>query len=243
MTNLVCDNFCDPDLDAIDEAAAVDQDDAAVCDPFARVVYDVTLKMEQYIAAPYWPELDDKVNIEKKSGVNRARTEANRKKALDAYLDKIGMTDAEYDTLCKKAQRKWYRIDDDDEASPIIIPRHQLAGALVQAIKTAPAAVRGRYRADSFRHVVRVSDFVTEKVKADGVFDRFVLLENSNQRNRQRHDFIKDFTATGTLNVPLDTDEKELKSVVTWALTQCGVGSSRKMGYGRGVIEAFELAG
>ena len=39
-----------------------------------------------YIAEPYWPEMYEYINITKESGMNRARSAANRRKALEEHL-------------------------------------------------------------------------------------------------------------------------------------------------------------
>jgi hypothetical protein len=195
-----------------------------------------TLYVESYIAHPYWPETDDVINIQKRSGMNRARTDDSRHKALKEHLKKEGVTLKDYDELLRKSRRPWYRVDNDDETSPIVIPRHQLAGALVQTVNTAPAAVRGKYRADSFRYHVQLSDFVTEKMDADRVYDRYVKLEGSNQRSRQKNALISDFEAAGTIVVADDTKVADLQRLIDYALTEIGVGAARKMGHGRGHV-------
>ena len=129
--------------------------------------------------------------------------------------------------------------------SEIIIPRHQLAGCFVEAVIGAPANVRGEYHKDSFRHHVRLSDFSTGKQKCDGVFSRYVKLETSNMRSLQESEYIEQFSACGTIEVDPDFTEKRLEGLrrlLDYALQECGCGSSRKMGYGRGVLDTLEIA-
>lgn len=205
-----------------------------------RKTLKVKLYLGQYVDHPYWPELNQVIDIQKKSGVNRCRSEAKREQAIKGYLKKEEMTEAEYEALQKKANRKWHRKNDDDPTSPIIIPRHKIAGALVAAVKNATAAVRGKYNADSFRHTVRISDFETDKIKADELFDRMVKLETTNQRSRQVNEVVNNVTATGTMDVPADTKPDELKRLLNFALDQMGIGSCRKMGFGRGEVVSIE---
>ncbi|QDU81572.1 hypothetical protein Pla110_33140 [Polystyrenella longa] len=201
-----------------------------------RTPINVTIKLESYIAKPFWPETSDVIDIEKKSGLNRCRTESTRETALKSYLKKEHMTLEDYQELKIKAKREWHRLDNDNNESPIVIPRHHLAGCLVETVSTTPAAVRGKFKTNSFRHHVRITDFLTEKTKADGVFDRYVKLETSNQRNRQRDSFIENVVATGTIQILDQVNEESLKHLFAHALSETGIGSSRKMGYGRGEI-------
>src|SRR5437868_744682 len=124
-----------------------------------RTPYQVTVKLDSYIAEPYLPATDDLINILKKSGASRARSDAKREAALKAYLNANGISAEAYAALQKKAAEKWYKNDQ----GTIIIPRHQFCGCVVTAVGQAPAAVRGQFDKDSFRHYVRVSDFVTDR--------------------------------------------------------------------------------
>lgn len=201
-----------------------------------RIKLSVVVPMGSYIGHPYWPEKDDLINIHKKSGFNRARTPNTKEKALKGYLDSIGMTMDDYQELKKLAERQWYRQDNVDQTSEIVIPRHQISGCLVQAINNSPSAVRGPYKADTVRVVLQISDFGTGKFEADEVFDRFVKLEQSNQRSRQTNEVIVDFDAGGFIHAERPFTNKDLKDLVrllNYAFKNAGVGASRKMGYGR----------
>jgi hypothetical protein len=198
--------------------------------------YTATIKIGSYIAEPYWPELDDVINIQKKSGYNRAKSEGKREAALKAYLKQEGISEKEYTSLVEKASRKWYR---DDEGR-IIVPRHHLAGCLVQTVKTAPAAIRGKFDADSFRHHVRLSDFVTDKTEKDSLFDRYVKNDATNQRRRSISEVIEDFEAVGSVELSDKFKLKDFENLLTYALSETGLGSCRKMGFGRGLVEKIE---
>lgn len=43
-----------------------------------------------YIAEPYWPQRAKLIDIQKESGMNRARSAANRRKSLEEYLNVSG---------------------------------------------------------------------------------------------------------------------------------------------------------
>lgn len=199
------------------------------------------VRFESYIAHPYWPEKGDLIDIQKKSGMNRVRSDEKREKSLATYLESIGMTAERYAEIVELSERQWYRQNGAVD-SPIVIPRHQISAALVECCKSAPAAVRAKLHADSLRHHLRLSDFVTDKKAADGVFDRYVKLETSNQRSRQRNEFIRDFAATGTIDCEPDAKLDQLQRFLEYAFREVGVGASRKMGYGRGRIESLEEA-
>jgi hypothetical protein len=43
--------------------------------------FKVSVHVENYIAAPYWPELERLINIRKESGLSHARSAETRRKA------------------------------------------------------------------------------------------------------------------------------------------------------------------
>lgn len=199
---------------------------------------NVTLTLKSYIAHPYWDVRNRVIDIEKKSGVNRQRSEEKRQAALKAECEKQGITLADYEQLKIEAAEQWYRRDD----RRIYIPRHQLAGAIVQTIGQSPKALRGLFTKDNFRALVEISDFETELTEPSGVFTRFVKLEGSNQRSIQSNEYIGVYLDKGE---PFDAvgqivcDAKQVstvKSLLTAAVTQVGVGAARKMGFGRGTV-------
>jgi hypothetical protein len=198
----------------------------------SRKTYEVTLRIDSYISEPYLPELSDLIDIQKKSGMNRARSEAKRDECLKAYLKREGISAKQYDNLVQMANRKWYMTQDGF----IYIPRHHLAGALVQTVGSSPAAVRGKFDVDSFRHYVRISDFLTNKKEKDEVFDRYVKNDLTNQRRRQVSEVIVNFDAVGKVEVHQKFKVEEFTTLLSAALEDTGVGSCRKMGYGRGAV-------
>ena len=100
----------------------------------------------------------------------------------------------------------------------------------------APAAVRGKFDRDSFRHYVRIGDFVTDRTGKDTVFDRYVKSDATNQRRRTISEVIENVEAVGTVEVHTKYKVKDLENVLSFALSETGVGACRKMGYGRGSI-------
>jgi hypothetical protein len=209
--------------------------------------FDLTLKVDSYIAHPYWPEVDQMVNIQKASGFNRAKSELTRDKALRGYLEKIGMSYADYEALVKLAHREWYRQNGED--SPIIIPRHQFAGCLVQSCTSAPAGCK--FPKDAFRSLVQVGDLLTQKRTHDTVYKRFVRPSDaktgkpiSNQRSLRENAVIEAFEATGTLALDMDNVKPDsVKGLLKYAGKYTGLGASRKMGYGRFTVKEFAGAG
>jgi hypothetical protein len=206
-----------------------------------RDVYKVTLHIDSYIAAPFWPEKSDVINIKKMSGESRQKSEDKRALAIIGHLTKIGMTEEQYVDLQKKADRQWYRKNPDDDSSPIVLPRHHLAGCLVQTVGTSPKSIRGPYEKDSFRHHVQLSDFVTEKTAKDRLYDRYVKMDTSNQRSRCISEVIEDFEAVGTISLEAGTKIEPLMHLLEFSLSNTGLGSARKMGYGRGTLVTMNL--
>ena len=102
--------------------------------------FDVTLKLTSYIADPYWPEMNQVIEIQKKSGLAAKKSDDTRDAALKAYLSKIEMTQDQYDELVRLSQRPWHLLD--GEGSNIVIPRHQMSGCLVQATLSAPSGAK-----------------------------------------------------------------------------------------------------
>lgn len=211
------------------------------------VTVHITMAMQSYIAHPYWPARNTCIDVEKKSGVNRQKSEDKRVAALKAQCSKMGMSYEEYLALKAAAAEQWYRKPQNPQGT-IYIPRHQLAGAMVQTIATAPKALRGAFNKDTFRAQVQLGDFFTERTCADGVFARFVKLETSNQRSWQENEFLgvyldtgKPFTAEGVISVDDSRHVDTVNALLLAALETVGVGAARKMGFGRGQITAWDV--
>jgi len=218
-------------------------------EPMQQTHVQVTLYFPgRYIADPYWPEREELINIQKASGINRARSEAKREEALTTYLQRIGMSRDQYDELQTKAERPWYRQGPRDDGL-IIIPSHQLYGCLIESCKAAPAAIRP-CEATNIRSLLRVSDFVTPKQRSDGIYRRLVMPKSgtgqplSNQRALRMNSYIEDFEASGTLAYfPDDLRDygASLQDFLHYAGQRVGVGAARKMACGRFSIQRWEV--
>ncbi len=206
-----------------------------------RSVVNVTIEFDRYIAHPYWPERETVIKIMKDSGMARQKSDDKRETALMNQLKKEGISKEEFERIKAAANRQWYRVNNNDQTSEIVIPRHQIAGSLVQAVGTATKNLRGKYDKDSFRSMVEISDFRTSKTESDGKFDRYVKLEGSNMRSHQVNEYIQDFTAIGTFRVREDANLENLEHLLDTAVENIGVGASRKMGFGRGRVVLFAV--
>ncbi len=100
------------------------------------------LLMEKYIAHPYWQEREELIRIQRDSGMNRQKSDDKRAAALKAQLNKAGLSLEQYRELERSAARQWYRENGKDDGV-IVIPRHQLAGCLVEAVGRAPGICGG----------------------------------------------------------------------------------------------------
>ena len=201
-----------------------------------RKILTVTVKMESYIAHPFWPEKERLIQIELHAHLKLLKNEDKKAAALKGQLDKEGLTMADYEALQVRAAREWYRIDPHDDASEIVVPRHQIAGCLVETINRTPKAINGGYNADSFRHVVRMSDFGTGKMTGDRVYSRYVKLDGSNKRSLQENAVIENFSMTGKVSVKPDVKPEPLARLLAYAFDEVGIGAARKMGFGRGTL-------
>lgn len=201
---------------------------------------NATLTLTSYIAHPFWDARSKVIGIEKKSGVNRQKSDEKRVAALKAECTKQGVTYDQYLAWKIAADEQWYRRPDDGR---IYIPRHQIAGAIVQTIGESPKALRGLFTKDNFRALVQISDFLTELTQASGVFARFVKLEGSCERSFQKNEYIgryldagEPFTATGIIACQDPKQNDTVKALLTAAVERVGIGAARKMGFGRGTV-------
>jgi hypothetical protein len=190
---------------------------------------EVKFKLTDYIGSPYWAELSKLINISK--GVHPKLGPEKKLAAIKANCAKIGVSPEEYASLQEKVKEKWYKNDE----GYIIIPRHQMAGMLVQTVVSAPKAIRGSFKRDSFRSLVRLGDFVTNKKEKDGLFERYVKGE-SNERRFQSDEVVEDITCVGEITLHPSIEEEEFLLLLHYGVQTTGLGSSRVMGYGRGEV-------
>jgi hypothetical protein len=92
-----------------------------------------------------------------------------------------------------------------------------------------------------------VTPWKTGKLKADGVWERFVNVTGgtgqklSNQRGFRRSFYIENFTATGEISFnPSFVKPDILRSLIEFGGANVGVGACRKMGWGRFVLVEME---
>ena len=200
-----------------------------------------------YIAHPYWPAMQQLIDIQKQSGINRMRSVPRREQALRDFLNRNNMTAEDYAALEKQAAEPFYRVRDvlgpdelqENSHDPleIVIPAHQVYGCLAAACTTVSRSLK-LADPEQIRTVMGVSHFHTGKVVRDGVWARYVVVKAgtgnrlSNQRALRSNEFISNFVANGTLNFTGD-DEKRLRDFLIWTGENIGVGASRKMDWGR----------
>jgi hypothetical protein len=205
---------------------------------------DLTLAfVTPYVGHPYWTEVNEVIEITKKSGMNRAKSDANRRKSLEEYLRANNMTLADFERLDQLSRRPFHFAPDGE----IIIPADRILSFLVAANSEARAANRAT-PPEQVRSRIAATDFHTGKYQADGVWKRFaqVNLGNgakaSNQRGLRENPYIADFEATGALRFDEQTvDPKTLIRLIEWAGEFVGIGASRKMGKGRFRLARAEI--
>jgi hypothetical protein len=196
-----------------------------------------------YIGLPYWPELATLINIGKE--IHPKLKGAKREQALQAELDKRGLTKADYDRLVLRSQRKFYTADDNDlGAGEIVIPRHVLTGMMVQTVKRAPKNAVPQINTGLLHVAFQLKDgwLTTGKTKNDAkIFSRFVKNEQSNQRRYEQTPYIYDFVATGTALIDESlVSADDLFRVFEFGGRYVGVGSARDQGYGRFLVNAWD---
>jgi len=199
-----------------------------------------------YIAHPYWPAMAKLVDIQKNSGMNRAKSTANRRKALEEYLRSATppMTLMEYEELEKKAKEPFYR----DADGQIIIPELHVTSFLVATCDEARAATRP-CDPNQVRSRFIATHWSTGKHKEDGVYERFAQVTSgsgqklSNQRGFRTNPYISDFEARGTISFDADfVNPDTLRRALEFGGNFVGIGASRRMGWGRFEVREFVLS-
>jgi hypothetical protein len=190
-----------------------------------------------------WPELATLIDIGKE--IHPKLKGAKRDQALEAALTKKGLTKADYDRIVLRSQRKFYVDNDSDTGDgEIVIPRHVLAGMLVQTVKRAPKNAVPQVNTG----LVHVAFQLTEgwlragKNKADAkLYQRFVKNEESNQRRWDETPYLPNFTASGTLLIEESlVSADDLFRIFEFGGRYIGVGSCREQGYGRFLVSAWD---
>ena len=193
-----------------------------------------------YIGNPYWAEMFSVIEITKNSGLNRARSTANRRKALEEYLRSIDMTLDQYHELEKQAHRPFHM-----NGTHIVIPTERIMAFLVATNSEARAAMKA-CQPEQVRSRFVASDWITDKTKPDGVWSRFCTVtagtgnKLSNQRALREDAFIENYTTSGWLEYdPEFVNTKTLQNALVWGGEFVGIGAARKMGKGRFRVTRF----
>lgn len=196
-----------------------------------------------YVAEPFRPEMSEYINVTKESGMNRARSTANRRKALEEHLISIGRDLAWFEALERRAKEPY----DFDADGFIIIPRRNVAAFLVATCDTLRSASRP-CPPDQVRSRIGFTPLTTDKRQGDGVYSRFATVtagtgaKLSNQRALRESHYITDFTAVGTLTFsPEFVDPDTLRKAIEWGGRHVGMGAARKMGWGRFGLVGFDV--
>lgn len=193
--------------------------------------YVLSFGLPGYIADPYRPEMYRLIEIQKQSGMMRARTDANRRRALEQHLRLLAMSHDDYLALEKAAKEPFWR----NGKGEIIIPAASVLACLVNTVDVAPSKVR----IQNLRSALSASDFRTDKQKPDGAWERFVVVTGaqgklSNQRGYRSNAYIRDFSASGEIKYdPEMVHPEALLALLVYAGREVGIGASRKMGWGR----------
>lgn len=209
-------------------------------------VFDLDVRIYSYIGHPYWPEREKLINIVKESGMSRARSSANRRKALEEYLRSANMTFAAYEELQARADEPFHRA-----GNFILIPELHVISMIVAACDTIRAAGRP-VQPDQVRSALRVSGWVTDRKEPDGLWERFAVVtagtgaKLSNQRALRTNPYIgfppgaepeseeDAVQAEGTIRLnPSMVKPQVMLDALRWAGANIGIGASRKMGWGR----------
>lgn len=188
-----------------------------------------------FVADPYWPEVAELINIQKSSGLNRAKSEANRRKALEEHLKLLGKTLADYEALQARAHQSFAYGED----GKIVIPANNIESFLVNTSDVVRAASRP-CPPEQVRSLLTVTPWRTEKTAPDGTWERFATVSSgtgaklSNQRGLRKSEYIADFDAEGEMSFTPDfVKPSVLEQAIRLGGENVGIGASRKMGYGR----------
>jgi hypothetical protein len=216
---------------------------------------DLRIDLQSYIAHPYWPEREQVINITKESGMQRARSDANRRKALEEYLRSKNMTVADWDALNVLADRQFYTNGDE---TTIVVPKKHVISMLVSVCTQARAAFKP-CAPDVARIALRASEWKTNVTIHDAhSWERFAVVSSgtgaklSNQRGYRKNLFVGANPPDGEPTIPvvctgtIEIDEEMVKpdvlqNALDWGGIFVGIGASRKMGWGRWNVEEFSI--
>lgn len=207
---------------------------------FDQIAIALRFRESGYIAKPFWPERNDLINILK--DVHPKLSEAKKQQAINAACEKRGISLEEFRRIKEKAEQPFYTLN--GRSSEIILPERVFKSFLNHVSQVAPKAIP-RISEKGLTFIgVRVKDghLVTGKTEADALrFDRFVKLEESNQRAFSSDLYITDFAASGILLIDPEVIEwTALRKLVEYGGRMVGIGGARPQGFGRFVVERWE---
>jgi hypothetical protein len=195
-----------------------------------------------YIGLPYWPERNTIINVNK--DIHPKLGDVKKKQALEAALEKRGLTLDDYKHMETLAERPFYTIDDTRDAE-IIIPQRVIQSFLNNASMNAPKAIpKITEKGLTFIGVKLDPPYLTtgKTVKDSKRFERFVKMAESNQRSFCSSLFIDNFMAKGHLVIDEDIIKQEdLMKLFEYGGKYIGIGSARPQGFGRFRVESWEL--
>lgn len=212
-----------------------------------------TIHLRSYIGHPYWPEMAQLVDITKESGMSRARSSANRRKALEEHLKTIGMTLAAYEDLERLANRPFHT----DAKGNIVIPKPNVEAMVVATCDTIRASGRP-CQPEQVRTILRLSEWTTTTPAAQAkMWERFAVVSSgtgaklSNQRGLRRNAYVgagpptgeptEKVVASGTVDLTPEMVKPDvLRRALEYAGEWVGIGASRRMGWGRFELLSWE---
>jgi hypothetical protein len=195
-----------------------------------------------YIAKPYWPEINSLIDIGK--DVNPRLGDAKKAQAIAAACEKRGITPGQYEALLVKSQQPFYTIDGERD-SEIVIPARVIHSFINNTSQLAPKAVaKVESKGLTFIGILVDHGFLTTgKFEKDAQkFERFVKMEDSNQRKWASDFHIDNFTASGILQVDEDViTVANLRKLFEYGGKWYGIGSARPQGFGRFTVTKWDV--
>lgn len=217
-------------------------------------MFSLKIKVLSFVGDPYWPQRAQVINITKESGMARARSTANRRKALEAYLSENNLTLADFERLEQEAEYPFHLNDDGF----VVFPKHMVDGMLTAACTMARAAQRP-CPPEQVRVLLRSSPWISDRRPEEALdWQRYVVVSSgtgaklSNQRALRTNKYLGDqppgdlpttapVLATGRLELDQSMVKPEVvQRLLDWAGQRVGIGASRKMGWGRFQLLEFE---
>ncbi len=217
--------------------------DSIIHPTFVKVNVALHFSESGYIGLPYWPERDTLINIGK--DVSPRLGPEKKQAAMNAALEKRGITPEQFQRITQRANRPFYTAGDlDDGSGEIIIPQRIFQSFLNNACQVVPKVIpRIASKGLTFIGVKIIDGFFRsgKTLKDAETFSRFIKMEESNQRSFCESKFIINFSATGMLLI----DESiikigDLQKLCEYSGRYVGIGSARPQGFGRFQVSRWE---